>query len=108
MSFVTKTEQRQMPRLDGRGEAVHMGKVEADDRRCTGCGLCVDACPGGALRMAAKKQVRMIDADPVPCMACGICVAICEPAAIRLTEPHRYGGFFKFLHRDGLSWPRRF
>ncbi len=108
MSFITKAERKLVPSLDGRGVTAEAGVVWADDTRCTGCNLCIEICPGSALEMSGKKQVRMISADLVPCMACGDCVAICQPAALRLSAPQRYGGFFRFLHRGRLTFPRRF
>ena len=108
MSFISKLERSQVPSLDGRGAEPHMGVVDADDDRCTGCNLCVEACPGKALEMVGKHNVRMIKADVVPCIACGDCVAICQPRAITLRSPHRFEGFLKFLHRGELAFPRRF
>jgi ferredoxin len=107
-SFLSKADRARVPRLDGRGGDVCMGEVRADDDKCTGCGLCVAACPGKAIVLRGDNQVRMIEAELVPCIACGDCVAICEPAAIELLRPHAYGGLFKTLHRGGLVPPRRF
>ena len=108
MSFISRAEKRAMPGLDNTGAPVQTGLVEADDSRCTGCNLCIEVCPGKALEFRGDKTVRMIEVDLVPCMACGDCVAICEPGALRLSEPQRYTGFFKFLHRGSLSLPRVF
>jgi ferredoxin len=108
MALITREERNKVPGLDGRDPDVAMGRVVIDNDGCTGCQLCVDACPGNALEMAGKRSVRMIAADLVPCVACGDCVAICRPRVIQLVDPQRLTGFFRPLHRAELSLPRRF
>ena len=107
-SFISREELKLMPALDGSGAEILMGEIQVDDDKCSNCGLCVQTCPGKALEFIGKSQVGMVHADPVPCVACGDCVAICEPQAISLVRPHRYGGFYKALHRGPATWPRRF
>ena len=106
-TFITSTENRRVPRMDGSAD-VSMGIVVADDDACTGCNLCVETCPGSALTLTGKHQVRMISTDFAPCVSCGDCVAICQPGALSIERPHVYGGFFKTLHRGPMSLPRRF
>lgn len=50
--------------------------VDAD--RCSGCGLCVDVCPEGAIALAPDGRVRL---DRGRCTACGSCVDYCAQAA---------------------------
>jgi len=46
---------------------------------CTGCGICMRACPYDAIR-GKKKQAHVIDL--LACRKCGICVAECKVEAI--------------------------
>lgn len=52
---------------------------------CTGCSLCVKACPFAAIRMESKKAV--IDYDK--CNLCGACVEPCKFSAIELKTIER-------------------
>jgi len=50
-----------------------------DDEKCTGCGVCLRACPYGAIS-GAKKEPHVI--DPQACNRCGICAEGCAFEAV--------------------------
>jgi len=58
------------------------GIVEIDADKCTGCGLCLDACPFGAIIMPDSVAVKcdLCDGDPE-------CVKYCEVEAITYDTP---------------------
>lgn len=84
-----------------------MGRIEVDEQACTGCRMCVRACPAKALEMDGLKNVRMIG-DFAACIGCGDCIAICKPDAIELSRPMSYTGLYKHIGRGELQTPRRF
>ena len=54
-------------------------KVDAD--RCSGCGICVQDCPVGAIRLKDKKALVRDE-----CTRCGACVRNCPEEALNLDE----------------------
>jgi len=52
-----------------------------DEKSCSGCGICVRACPWG-VPFLNERGVAQIEV--VKCQACGICVAECPARAISL------------------------
>jgi len=61
-------------------------EAQLDEDLCTGCEICVDWCPFGAIKMVkpkgSKKEKASVDAEK--CMGCGICVLKCDYQALNL------------------------
>ena len=56
--------------------------VDAD--ACTACGLCLDACPYGAIEMTAGEGKPVAVISETGCKGCGGCVPVCPENAIDL------------------------
>jgi len=50
-----------------------------DERKCTGCGTCIDVCPYGAVR---KNDSGIAEVVAAMCKGCGSCGATCPESAI--------------------------
>jgi heterodisulfide reductase subunit A len=53
--------------------------VTVNERICSGCGLCVDACPYGARVLDEERNVSTL--VEVLCQGCGACAAVCPDGA---------------------------
>ena len=57
--------------------------IEFDDKKCVGCGACVDDCFPDALEL---RDGRPVLANPDWCLRCGHCIALCPMEAVRDPE----------------------
>ena len=53
--------------------------VKVDKEKCTGCGICVEACSVDAIKIEKEKAVISDE-----CVECGVCVNECPNEAISL------------------------
>lgn len=66
-----------------------MKKAMIDPEKCKACGLCMNACPGGAISMTDEinsrgyKHIRVYSGD---CVGCGICYLVCPDAVFTIVE----------------------
>ncbi|MEG1559643.1 MAG: electron transfer flavoprotein subunit alpha [Clostridia bacterium] len=79
--------------------------VTINSEKCRGCGLCLNACPFGAIEMSGKTA-KLTD----KCTGCGACKSACHFGAIVVSEEARevkidiasYNGVYVFAEqRDG-------
>ena len=58
--------------------------IYVDEERCTGCGLCVESCPTGAIRLV--DGVAQVEQSL--CRECEVCLSTCPNGAIlAIREP---------------------
>lgn len=55
-----------------------------DEKRCMGCGACVEVCTYGALELRDTKQGKKVVVNPVLCKGDGLCNSKCPTGAISL------------------------
>jgi electron transfer flavoprotein alpha subunit len=61
-----------------------MARLLIDEETCTGCGVCVDECPYGALEM--KGDVVTVNEK---CTFCGACIDVCPVEALSLEKEEK-------------------
>lgn len=93
-----------IPTYNDPGQMVY-GVVEIDLGKCTGCGLCVGACPAITLEFVDRKP-RTKKPPVNECAFCGDCAAICPVGAITLKSPFSFTGFYKTIDQGPASPPR--
>jgi len=57
--------------------------ISFDGSKCTGCGMCANVCPQGAVKI---KEEKAFMSDYESCMECGACRLNCEFGAVDLTK----------------------
>jgi len=60
-----------------------MWKVSVDKKKCTGCGECIESCPGEVYELADGKA-KVVNLDE--CHGCHTCEAVCDEDACKVEE----------------------
>jgi len=60
--------------------------IKVINEKCTGCTLCVKACPFAAITMEGERPNRKAVIDLNTCTLCGACVPSCKFKAIEITH----------------------
>jgi formate hydrogenlyase subunit 6/NADH:ubiquinone oxidoreductase subunit I/coenzyme F420-reducing hydrogenase delta subunit len=70
------------------GEDVPFGIVNIDQTLCSGCGVCVQICPAGALstQMSGDPSTLKLTFNHAKCIACGLCANICPEKCIKISK----------------------
>ncbi len=65
-------------------EQLTSGRIisEVDKRRCSCCGLCVEACPFDARSLNEEEHYAVV--EETLCQGCGMCVSVCPNDAAKL------------------------
>ncbi len=65
-------------------EKLESGRIvsEVNARKCSGCGLCITACPYNARWLDEEQKVAVV--EEALCQGCGACVALCPNGASKL------------------------
>jgi len=89
-----------------RGMVVLLSDHETGQLNCTGCQLCMRACPSGALLVDAprddnkQKWIKEFKLDIGLCCFCGLCEEACNFSALTLCTAYE----FSVRDKDELIW----
>ena len=63
-----------------------MPRIDIDELRCKGCGLCTIACPGRLIRLSEKINLQgytpALFTNQEKCTGCTLCAEMCPDVAI--------------------------
>jgi NAD-dependent dihydropyrimidine dehydrogenase PreA subunit len=60
-----------------------MWKISVDNEKCSGCGECVENCPGEVYELIDKKATPT---NPDECHGCQTCVELCDEEAVTVED----------------------
>ncbi len=63
---------------------AHNFHSSVERERCTSCGICVERCQMGAIRIDEQNGYAVVNLDR--CIGCGNCVALCPSEALKLAK----------------------
>lgn len=65
-----------------------MARIEIDQERCKGCGLCIEFCPKKIIRFSSSLNKRGVNPAEFTsedlCTGCAFCAIMCPDAAIEV------------------------
>jgi formate hydrogenlyase subunit 6/NADH:ubiquinone oxidoreductase subunit I len=67
-----------------RGATVVFSASKLDATQCSGCSMCADLCPTGAMAANEEGGVLRITCDASDCVACKLCIDVCRRHAVSL------------------------
>ncbi|MFW6006320.1 MAG: 4Fe-4S dicluster domain-containing protein [Candidatus Bipolaricaulota bacterium] len=71
------------------------GKIEIDDDRCKGCGLCIEVCPQDVLAFSddfnSSGYNYVVPENPEDCIGCEFCGKVCPDVAITVYKLQKEG-----------------
>ena len=59
-------------------------KIEVDQDRCSGCGICVAVCNYGAIELEKSDELAVATINDLKCKRCGVCSAACPAGVISI------------------------
>lgn len=78
--------------------------IKIDEEKCNGCGLCIPACPEGALQIIDNKARLVSD---LMCDGLGACIGDCPEGAIEIelreAEPYNETAVIKEIVKHGFN-----
>ncbi|MDH4156840.1 MAG: NADH-quinone oxidoreductase subunit I [candidate division Zixibacteria bacterium] len=89
-----------------RGIVVLLSDKETGELNCTGCMLCMRACPTAAIQIDAprgedkKRTLKKFTVDNTLCCFCGLCEEACNFSAIKMATKYE----FSVLDKNELIW----
>lgn len=70
--------------------------IQVIQANCIGCGVCLEACPFGAIQMSGDAA----SVDVIKCNLCGACVEACPAQAIKIEQVKKDSGQDLSAYRD--------
>jgi len=78
---ILEQQKRQIEQRISELETGHRAIAVVDSEKCTGCGICLDVCPAGAIEVKEKAVIN----DEI-CTGCAACIAECPNKAITIAQ----------------------